>query len=783
MAPAPLNNQLWDRLAALRPSDLNVQLTRFDLALSAGDEDKITNALRAIRKVNGETDSTARLCQAIYLIWRAQHKKDTAGLDEAAALLTNLERERNEWARVAYAQALIHDLRGHHDSALAKYRQAFKYGETSPDAIRRLLELLRGNNNLDEIASVLQKVALPENVTSQRIAAEAALHAGDMARAIELADRAVLANSTNPADYIWQGQIYFGAGSHHKAEAALRKATALRPESPDGWLPLIQYFVLTKGAGEAEKTLDEAQGKVAPPERSLFLGSAYALLGKEDKAREAYARARAERSEHPGTVRAEAVFLYQHPKLDLDRKNADAIEAFRRLLTLPAASADDRDYARQMIAICFASSPDYAVSRQALSELGLLQGDQLRPLTGTESPAEIRTRVLALAFQRDRESRLAAIDLIEKSGSVPTSDDQFLLAQLYRSVGKDRKVREVMSNLLVKNNRVTRYIQFYAGWLLQIGDHRAAEEWVNRLAELQPESLVTAELRARLAVARGNSNAARSIIVPRASGPDAPVLVIARVCESLKLYEDAEQLFQRVVEKTKEKQPDAPLLLAAFYGRRGQTAAALRICDEVRKKAPILMVAKVAVEALYDNSAPSRADTEHVAAWLSDAITGASGTTKAILVQLLASVRNLQGDYASAMKLYADAISVNDRDALALNNLAFLVSAKDGDHRRALDLIERAKKARGPIMDILDTEALIRIEKGDFEPAQKLLDVVAAEAPSGTAFYHLARVELALGHKVEAKSAWQRAQDLGIKLADLHPLERPEFARVSALLK
>ncbi len=783
LAPAPLNSRLWDRLAALRPLDLNVQLTRFDLALSSKDEDKVASVLRAIRKINGEADSAARLCQAIYLIWRAQYKQDMAGLSEAEGLLAGLERERGEWGRVAFARALIHDLRGHYGPALVKYRHAVAYGEASPDAIRRLLELLRNNGNLDEIASVLQKVAQPNDPTSLRIAAEAALHAGNVDRAVELAERAVPASSTDHTDHIWLGQIYFSAGRHPKAETALRKATGIRPESPDGWLPLIQYLAVTKRTSEAEKILDEAQGKVSPPERSLFLGSAYAFLGKEDKAREAHAQARAERPEHPGTVRAEAVFLYQHPKFDPDKKNADAIEAFRRLLVLPTASADDRDYARQMIAICFASSPDYAVSRQALSELGLLQGNQLRPLTGTESPAERRARILALAFQRERENRLEAIQLLEKSDSVLTPDDQFLLAQLHRSVGHPTQVRTVMAGLLKKNGRVARYVQFYAGWLLQAGDHVAAKEWVDRLIELQPDALVTAELRARLAVATGDTSAARAILVPRANAPDAPVPTIARVCESLKLYEDAERLFRRAVEKAKEKQPDAPLLLAAFHGRRGQTPEALRICDEVRKKAPVLTVAKVAVEALYDSPAPSRTDTEHVAAWLSEASTGASGATKALLTQLLASVRNLQGDYAGAMKLYTDAISANNRDALALNNLAFLVAAKDRDYPRALKLIEQAKEARGPFMDLLDTEALIRIETRDFRSAQALLETVTAEAPSGTAFYHLARVELELGDKSKAKSTWRRAQELGVKLADLHPLERPEFERVSALLK
>jgi len=92
----------------------------------------------------------------VFLIWVAQNKKEMRGLDEATLLLNGLERERGGWARVAFAQALVHDLRGDTQSALVKYQKAVEYGESSPDALRRLLELLRGYGKFDEAAIILQ---------------------------------------------------------------------------------------------------------------------------------------------------------------------------------------------------------------------------------------------------------------------------------------------------------------------------------------------------------------------------------------------------------------------------------------------------------------------------------------------------------------------------------------------------------------------------------------------------------------------------------------------------
>ena len=779
----PLGGQLWDRVAELRRFDLGVQLTRFDLALRSGDEGKITSVLDKIREVDGEAGSAARLSRALFLIWCAQNKKEKAGLKEAALLLAGLERERSGWGRVIFAQALVDDLADDRPSALAKYQKAVEAGETSPDALRRLIELLHTAGRYKEAENYLTK--LPKealaNSSMLRLAAELSLPT-NKALAITYAERAIPDSSTNPAEYIWQGQIFSRAGDATKAEAAFRKATAVRPDAMDGWLVLIEHQALTQGKkdkNEGERTFEEAKDKVAKTERTLFLALAHTILGKSDKAAEAYKQARAERPTDLRTLQAEAEFLFKNGKYDKDGYSTEAVEAYRRVLALPTASPADKDAARQRIVLILASSPNYAVSRQALLELGAAQDDR-------------RSRLMALAFQRDRASRLEAIGMLEadRKGTERglTPEDQFLLAQLYRMVGDRSQVRLVMSDLLEKNGEVPLYVRFYGSWLLLIGDSRAAEEWVKRLGALQPDAFGTAELQARLAAAKGKGDlaAARNIIVPRADQPGAPVQAVATICESIKLYEDAERLFQRATDRAKEKRPEAPLVLAGFYGRRGRTSDALRICDEVRKAVPAAtaLAGKFAVDALYSSPVSAPADTNRVAEWLGEAAKKADAKTKAILVQLLASVRNLQGNYAEAMRLYRDAIDTNKDDVLALNNLAFLASAQEKNHDEALRLIKRAQGAGGTLPELLDTEALILLEKKDFEAARRLLETVTVEAPSGTAYYHLAQVELAAGNrKLEAKRAWQQAEDFGIKLADLHPLERAEFERVSALLK
>jgi cellulose synthase operon protein C len=774
----PLGSQLWDRVAALQPMDLGVQLIRFDLALRGGDEGKIATVLNEVRHIDGERGASARLGRAIYLIWRAQNKKEMAGLDEAAILLGGLERERAGWARVAFAQALVFDLSGDLHSALDRYQKAVEFGESSPDALRRLMDLLRTSGRFEEAAVILQKLPKASIADSevQRIAAEVSLRTNNATQAVAYADSAVTDKSTDPAEFAWQGQIYLAAGARTKAEASFRKAIDLRPEAPDGWLLLIAFMNETNRRPEGEKLIETGKEKISTTERALFAGMGYALVGNVEKAGEAFKQARAERPDDLRTLQAYARFLLDVGKLP------EARDAFQRVISLKTASNDEKDFARQMIVTCLAADRDYATSRRALEELGLMEGDRLRPLTGNETPAQRRARVIALALQRDRAGRMEAINMLE-SEREPTPNEQFLLAQLYQAVGNRPQVRVVMSGLLRKYDRVALYVRFYAAWLIRTGDYRAAEDWVKRLTELQPDSPGTAELRARLAAAKGDLAGARKILLPQAELPDAPILAIAQTCESIKLYDDAEQLYKRIVAKVQEKQPQAPLLLAAFFGRRGRTAEALQICDELRNKVPVPAVGGVAVEVLYADLAPKGADARRVAEWLDEAAKKAEGDTRANLVQLLASVRNLQGDYAAAMGLYRDAIRANSRDFLAMNNLAFLISTSEGKHDEALRLLAQAKQIGGPLPTLLDTEALVQLNRGDSETARRLLETVTAEAPSGTAFFHLARAELAANRVAEARVAWQQAEELGIKPANLHPLERPELVRLAASMK
>jgi tetratricopeptide (TPR) repeat protein len=773
---AELAGRILEKLAVLQPDDLSVRLVLFDRALQAGRLEDAAVVQREIQRIDGETGTSARFSKAVLALWRAQKRNDRSGLSEARILLEAVELRRPHWGRVALALALLHDLRGDADTAIDKFREALGKGETSPAALRRYMQLLYLRSRFDEAVEVLHR--LGESVAlspdARRLAAEIERRNGNLAGAIQHAIQAVPPDSKNAKDQLWLGQLFWAARRYKDAEAALQKATELDPAATDGWLVLIQFLNATNRPEDARKALETAKDKVEKTEQSLFLGRASTLIGDYNSAASAFRKASAERPTHVPTLQAEAEFLF------LTRDLPAAREAFDRVVHLKSATPEEREAALTMLAFAFAADQDYETSRRALETLELL-----RPKTSAETPAQRRNRILILARRNDPASRLQAIRLLEEDRGSLTATDQFLLAQLYRTLGSKHwpQVRVVMADLLRRPGaaKVPLYLSFYAKFLLDEGDPTEAAKWIDRLKETRGDALETAILEARLLAARKELPKARSLLLKRAEMEKAPLDAIAQACEDIGLFEDAEVLLKRYVAEAQASNPRAPLELAMFYGRRNRVVEALPICESISASVPVSEVADVVVTVLYLAKSRSPEDIARAYQWV-EAM--AAKTPGQPLFRQLGDIRNLQEDYAAAIDLYRRAIAANPKDAQSLNNLAFLLSALEKKHDEALKLIEQARRAAGPDNpNLLDTKAIILLNKGEFVAARQPLERILAVTPNAVAYFHLAQVEDAAERDLEARVAWKHAADLGFKRDDLHPLERPGFDQLARELK
>ena len=768
---------LLEALAAEKSFDLTVHLDRFDHAARANDIDRMKAARADVARIDGEGGPYTRLAEAFI---KMQEGKDAGAVGpraQALAILEALEREQVGpplLDRVLLAQAVVHRANGNRDAAREKFRQASLQGSLGARATVQYLELLVQSGDEDdakEANRLIEQLKRASELTPEvsRLAANN-LWADNPKAALEYAEKAVAKDSKNYRDQIWLGRMKFLGTPAERSDAAVhfRQATALAPEEMEAWLTLMGYLIAEGDRPAAEKVFEEGKGKVREADRLLFAADGHTLLGQPEKALEAVKQARLANPSDPRAALAEGEFLLRGGKL------LEAREAFERAAALPGATEAQRATARTRAITAVALAPDHADARKAVEML------KATPPAANETPAQRRARAVIYAVQRDAESKRQAVRLLADNPQGRTPNETFLLAQLHNALGEGTQVQAVMVELLrSEKNRTPMFVGFYALWLVRNSQFVEAEKWIDVLEKGEGNSLRVAELKARLAKARKDRAATAAALRAHVNDPKAPAAALSRLCEELELYDEAEALLKRAVEEEKEKTPATVLALAAYYGRRKDSAKAFRIWDEWRDKLPAPAVGGTAVAILSNATEPSPGELERVAKWIDDAARKAAPAERAALLQQLAAVRNLQVDYSASMEMYQKALADNPRDVLAMNNLAYLTAARNENYPRAIELIEGAKRVVGENPEVRDTEALVRYLEGRHAEAQRILRAVVVEAPSGTAFFHLALAEDALGNTDEARDAWKRSGELGLGRGDLHPLERKDYDRMA----
>jgi predicted Zn-dependent protease len=148
----------------------------------------------------------------------------------------------------------------------------------------------------------------------------------------------------------------------------------------------------------------------------------------------------------------------------------------------------------------------------------------------------------------------------------------------------------------------------------------------------------------------------------------------------------------------------------------------------------------------------------------------------------LAALRDLQGRYEDAQTLYSEVIKLDEKNAIALNNLAWLTALREGKMQEALTMINKAIAAAGPTPALLDTRGIIYVSLGEHDRAIKDLDYSNARAPAAASYFHLARAYHAAKNRGGAERAMQRAVQAGLRAEKLHALERGEYQRLAAEL-
>ena len=142
-----------------------------------------------------------------------------------------------------------------------------------------------------------------------------------------------------------------------------------------------------------------------------------------------------------------------------------------------------------------------------------------------------------------------------------------------------------------------------------------------------------------------------------------------------------------------------------------------------------------------------------------------------------------QERYPEAEAFYREVIRKNSRAFRAMNNLAVILALQRIKLPEALKLANRAIELAGPAAPLLDSRASVYMAVGQPRKALDDLNTAIAEQPTPVRCFHQAQAYQQNEQREAARNAMKKAQQLGLRVEMLEPLERPAYKKLLKLLK
>jgi predicted Zn-dependent protease len=764
----PGAERLWRQLAGRRPGDLGVRLLLVELAARAGKEAQVRALLAEIVRAEGEDGPVAAYTEAALGLLRVRQGNRSA-LQEARQRLARAAELRPSWPRVPALAGELEELAGNKDRARALYLAAIQGGEGRLLVFSRAVRLLYEQRRYAEADALVRRMR-PQVLAVgelERVAAQAALLSpggqkdpAAVRRALALARRAAPDSSKDFRAHLWRGQVEAAAGRVEEAEKSLRRARDLAGAEPDPWVALVLFLARTD-AKKAEAELEAARAKLSKETLPLVLAAGYEALGRLEQAEEQYA-ALAKASNDPATLPSVAAFYTRIGQ------PGRAEPLLRKLLDRRTRAPEaTRAWARRTLALGLAATGSYRLFREAVALLDENKGG---------GPAEDRqTRALVLATQpAHRRQAMRLFEELVGPRVAPAPEVRFLLAQLSEADGNWPKARAHLRVLLGEHDKNPVYLAYSVRALLRHKQVDEAGEWLDRLVKVTGPTFTTVELRARILHARDQADAMAKLLKDYAAQKEARLDLAAALLEEFGRGADAERLYRA---HAASRDPRSTLPLAGYLGRQGRVAEALELCARAWDRCPLEAVVPAFVPAVRSPKATERQ-------WLQAERQLTAALRKhpnaVAVLMLLGELQHRLGRHAEAIGLYRAVVRRAPRHALALNNLAFLLAVKEGQHDEALALIGTALDEVGPNPEYLDTRALVYLVGNRPDLAIKdLRQAIAQTRAPAKYFFHLAQAHDLAKDDRAAREAYRRAVVLGLKGAHLHPLERPAWLQLA----
>jgi cellulose synthase operon protein C len=752
--------QYLRELADLNPQDIGVRLNLIDLAVVAGDHDAAGRLVDEIKKTEDESGTNWRFARALLLIDKVR-RGNSENLAAARQLAADISKRRPRWANGFALRGAIAELDHSAEEAIDDYMKAVELGFVRPSVIHRLVGLLNDQKRVDDINRV-SKMLRDQGAALDEITMVRALDAIDKRefdQGIALARQVFPETSTSSSDHLMMGRIYMTAGQADVAGKEFQRAVELGPGVPESWMTFVQFLVQAKQLDRARAAVEAAR-KALPADRStLTLAQCCLFVGDAKQARELAQKAMDEgKSADPSALQIAASAALSLNQLDEVNKHLDKLE-----LVAPAGSRE------KLWANRIRSTLLSRTGRPADRERALKLADQNLRI----DPSSIEDQALkATILASSPAGRAEAIGLLEQPNFANRLSDKerFLLAQLYLGERNEEKYRFEMQKLVGQKAKNPLHLAHFIEYWISRNQLDQADRWLSELKTAEPQGFATLALEARLLDLRKRKPEILALLEARGRQFPDQIGSVAELLDRYGFPSEAEAAYRAFVAREPAK-PERTLALAQFLARRDRIPEAMEILRKAWSQCPLDRVVSAAV-LVYDAPSAGEDARRQVEAWVTEA--AARKPDALWLKTSLGAIWIHTGRLAEAESLYRKILGSDPNDALALNNLAWLLAMRDSKHfDEALNLINKAVELQGPAGMLVSTRAVVLIRAGRLDEAVDQLTSALRRSPdkSNLAAY-LAWALSAKGHTAEARKQFLKAEELGLSRLVLDPLER-----------
>jgi tetratricopeptide (TPR) repeat protein len=598
-----------------------------------------------------------------------------------------------------------------------------------------------------------------------------------------------------------------------QAERTLREGDPVH-SNPDLQVALVRFLAMTRQVEKAEKTLDQAVGKLQDqlPQGLLALARCSELIGQTykaisqdeqklkiwtDKASQWYKLAEQARPDDFEVTRQFVDFQIRAGQ------NTEVEKYLRNIIannTSASRTQDQIAWARRALALALLLSKDHEQAHKALDLVKPIEQylNSIEPQNKEAArPEDLRILARVYEAQGTQEYHAKGRKVIEDlvASGTGNAEDRLLLAGIYSKDGEWVKAQGQYEQL-IKDTENTNNLELLArrpDYLAQYADELlkqykeskdstlldSAQSLVAKLKQVRPDSLSGVTLEVRIYAAQDQPSKAIELLEKLANDPKVPdvvLLALAKEAEALSLLDLAERLIRQTFNRADV--PQNRIALASFLGRHGRVKEGLDLCEPLWNK-------DIASDAILPQlldivfSSTGRNDQVQVgrlASWIERAL--GQKPKSSSLMMALANLRERQGKFQEAEALYRQEIEQDTNNIIALNNLAWLMALRKDQSGIALNLINRAIARKGPVPELLDTRGVVYMMSGDLQNAVQDLSRASELDPTGPKLFHLAQAYLQASNRENASQALAKARAKGLKQEDLHPLEETSYLRM-----